>query len=397
MEIIYIFCEAQQLRIPFFGYDQHLYHFFIAHGGKWNKIRNEFILDGKLNAEKLYGYKPGVPLVLIKDQSAVPLKVLGFFGRSWENIAIEYQPTEECPVPVSSTIPMPDQFPRHWDIKLEQELRSRKYSTNTIRLYIYYNHLICNTLRKIPEDITTDDIKQFLAVIEKNRDYSAATLNLAISALKFFYRRVIQKDILREQRRPRRDKRLPIVLSKDEVKALFMTEKNFKHRLLLMMVYASGLRVGEVVKLKRQDIDLSRKLLNIRSGKGRKDRYTIVSDTVINALTDYYTRYKIQNWLFNGANPNKHLVTRSAQRIFDEAIKRAKIQKNATIHSLRHSFATHLLEGGTDIRYIQELLGHSSIRTTERYTHVAKRRTLSITSPLDTIDQNDEDSYISQN
>jgi len=203
----------------------------------------------------------------------------------------------------------------------------------------------------------------------------------------------MQRDILREQHRPRRDKRLPIVLSKEEIKKMFLTEKNIKHRLLLMMVYASGLRVGEVVKLKRHDIDISRKILNIKAGKGRKDRYTIISETVINALTDYFSRYEVNQWLFSGYNPEKHLSIRSAQHIFEDALKKANIKKDATIHSLRHSFATHLLENGTDIRYIQELLGHSSIRTTERYTHVAKRRILSITSPLDTIDKEEENAY----
>jgi len=180
-----------------------------------------------------------------------------------------------------------------------------------------------------------------------------------------------------------------VVLSKEEIKKMFLNETNFKHRLLLMMVYASGLRAGEVVSLKRQDIDIARKTINIRSGKGRKDRYTLMSETVINTLAEYYSRYNITKWLFSGADPNKHLVTRSAQHIFERALKRAKIEKAATLHSLRHSFATHLLEGGTDIRYIQELLGHASLLTTERYTHVARRKTLSITSPLDTIDKED--------
>jgi site-specific recombinase XerD len=125
--------------------------------------------------------------------------------------------------------------------------------------------------------------------------------------------------------------------------------------------------------------------LIIKSGKGRKDRYTIMSDMVINALEDYYSRYDVTGWLFSGAEPGKHLVMRSAQHIFEHALKEAKIEKTASIHSLRHSFATHLLESGTDIRYIQELLGHSSIRTTERYTHVARWKALAITSPLDTI------------
>ena len=155
------------------------------------------------------------------------------------------------------------------------------------------------------------------------------------------------------------------------------------------MVYASGLRVSEVVNLKRQDIDISRETIKIRAGKGRKDRYTLVSETVRKDLEEYYIRYNITNWLFSGADPNTHLAKRSAQYIFDHALKKAKIEKAASIHSLRHSFATHLLESGTDIRYIQELLGHASLITTERYTHVARRKVLSIRSPLDSLDKPD--------
>jgi len=390
MEILYVFCEAQNIRIPLFRNDQRLYQYFITRGGRWNNNRNEFILDGNINIEQLCGDSLGIPFVLIKDKSPVPISVYGFLGRKKEHNANDRKKTAVCSEPVPMPPVLPDQFPHHWEIKLENELRSRKYSSNTIRNYLYYNHLLCNTLQKPPEEITTDNIKQFLAVIEKSRDYSAASINLAISAMKFFYKRVMQTDILREQHRPRHDKRLPIVLSKEEIKRMFMTEKNVKHRLLLMMVYASGLRVGEVVKLKRHDIDISRKILNIKAGKGRKDRYTIISETVINALADYFPRYEVNQWLFSGYNPEKHLSIRSAQRIFEDALNGAKIKKEATIHSLRHSFATHLLESGTDIRYIQELLGHSSIRTTERYTHVAKRRTLSITSPLDTIDKEEK-------
>jgi integrase/recombinase XerD len=134
-------------------------------------------------------------------------------------------------------------------------------------------------------------------------------------------------------------------------------------------------------------VDTARETINIIDGKGRKDRCTLISETVINALAEYYTRYHVTDWLFSGADPGKHLSIRSAQHIFEHALKRVKIEKSATLHSLRHSFATHLLESGTDIRYIQELLGHASILTTERYTHVAMRKKLSITSPLDTIDK----------
>ena len=403
MEIIYIFCETERIRVPFFGYDKRLYSFFINRGGKWDNTRNEFTLARNVNVEQMCGdfweKSLGVPMVLIKENSASP-KVYGFMGRQWEDTEFYNKPKREIPVtckeynvnaPVSVSLPPleSDKFPKQWEIKLETEMTAVKYSRQTKKSYIYYNRFLCHNRQKLPEEIQAYDIKVFLAAVEKGRDYSAATLNLALSAIKFFYTRVLPKDIIEEQHRPRQDKRLPVVLSKEEIKKMFLNEHNFKHRLLLMMVYASGLRAGEVVRLKRQDIDISRKTINIRSGKGRKDRYTLVSETVINALAEYYTRYNITNWLFSGADPNKHLVSRSAQHIFERALKKAKIEKAATLHSLRHSFATHLLEGGTDIRYIQELLGHASIITTERYTHVARRKTLSIQSPLDTIDKED--------
>jgi len=410
MEIVYIFCEAEKIRVPLFGYDKQLYHFFVSRGGKWDTNCNEFILEKNINVEKLCGdfweNSLGVPMVLIKEQSAVP-QVYGFWNRQWYQNNVSYKPKNKYHVSqidnsvpqidnsVTDTVSVPlpplvsDKFPKQWEIKLENEMRAVKYSRQTRHSYIFYNRFLCHSLQKSPEEIQSEDIKIFLASVEKVRDYSAATLNLALSAIKFFYSRVLPRDIISEQRRPRQDKRLPIVLSKEELKKMFKLEHNFKHRLLLMMVYASGLRAGEVVKLRKKDIDISRKTICIHSGKGRKDRYTLVSETVINALSEYYSRYNVSNWLFSGVEPNKHIVSRSAQHIFERALKRAKIEKDATLHSLRHSFATHLLEGGTDIRYIQELLGHASLLTTERYTHVARRKTLSITSPLDNIDKED--------
>ncbi|MDR2942392.1 MAG: tyrosine-type recombinase/integrase [Treponema sp.] len=378
MEVIYIFCEFNRMRVPISGFDNRFCRFFTARGWMLDNARNELTIEKNINANQFSRDFQGVPFVLIKNQSPF-ISVFSFFGRSWDQA--------EYSTPVTLPPVLSDKFPKHWEFKLENELRSRKYSRHTIFVYIYYNRLMCNNLQKPPEEIQPDDIKQFLAGVEKDKDYSASSMNLAISAIKFFYKRVLQKDILREQRRPHQDKRLPVVLSKDEIKRMLMSEKNFKHRVLLMMVYASGLRVSEVVRLKRQDIDIARKSIIVSSGKGRKDRYTIMSEMVINALADYYSRYNITNWLFSGSNTGKHLAIRSAQHIFKDALKEAKIAKAASIHCLRHSFATHLLESGTDIRYIQELLGHSSVRTTERYTHVARRKTLAIISPLDTIDE----------
>jgi site-specific recombinase XerD len=210
-------------------------------------------------------------------------------------------------------------------------------------------------------------------------------MNLAISAIRFFYKRVFKNDIVSDQRRPRHDKNLPMVLSRTEIDKILNMENNIKHRLLLMLAYSSGLRVSEVVALKREHIDISRGIIHVKRGKGRKDRLTILSEKAACLFTEYCSLYDIQTWLFPGQPATHPLTIRSAQKIFDKAVHRAEILKKTSIHSLRHTFATHLLENGTDIRYIQSLLGHSSLRTTERYTHIAKGSVLKIQSPLDAI------------
>jgi site-specific recombinase XerD len=240
-------------------------------------------------------------------------------------------------------------------------------------------------MQKPPEEIDQDDITHFLAVMEKDKDSSASAMNLAISAVKFFYNKVIGNRNVSERHRPKHDGRLPMVLSKTEVGKMLSLEKNPKHRLLLMLVYSSGLRVSEVVALKKEHIDFSRKVIHVRLGKGRKDRCTLLSEKAAQFIGEYCGYYDIKTWLFPGQPAARPLTIRSAQHIFDKAVRQAGIAKKVSIHSLRHSFATHLLESGTDIRYIQDLLGHSNIRTTERYTHVARRSVLSIASPLDTM------------
>jgi site-specific recombinase XerD len=285
--------------------------------------------------------------------------------------------------PVSASLP--EKLSEHWRAKLETELRSRKYSLQTRRAYIYYNRLICRTLQKPPEQIQPDDITEFLALMEKDKEYSASAMNLAISAIKFFFKYILKTDAVSEKHRPRHDGRLPMILSKEEISKIFLLEKNPKHRLLLMLVYSSGLRVSEVVALKKEHIDLSRKVIYVRLGKGRKDRSTLLSEKAAQYIVEYYKYFNTEKWIFPGQPINHHLSIRSAQYIFDKAVHRANIQKKVSIHGLRHTFATHLLESGTDIRYIQTLLGHVSIRTTERYTRVARRNVLNIKSPLDTL------------
>jgi site-specific recombinase XerD len=270
---------------------------------------------------------------------------------------------------------LPYQFPGNYIAMLETEMRSRKFSEHTRTAYISHNKALCRWLQKTPDEVISYDIKRYLAYLEQIKQYAAATLNSTLNAFKFFYNDVLKRDTVQDQRRPRQDKRLPVVLSKAEIKKMFDAERNEKHRLLLMMVYASDLRVSEVVKLKREDLDFDRKTILIVGGKGRKDRSTIMSDTVYHELKEYYIQNKITDWLFTGADPSQHLTIRTAQHICKKALKKAKIEKKASIHSLRHAFATHLLENGIDITHIGKLLGHASILTTARYTHVAKRKT----------------------
>ncbi|XEC97295.1 tyrosine-type recombinase/integrase [Paenibacillus tarimensis] len=162
---------------------------------------------------------------------------------------------------------------------------------------------------------------------------------------------------------------------------------NLKHKAILYLTYSSGLRVGEVVRLKLQDIDQGRKTLYIRQGKGRKDRLTLLSDTAFKVVQDYLKEEKPGVWLFPGQTEGRHLTERSVQKVFEQALVSSGVKKKVSVHSLRHSFATHLLEGGIDIRYIQELLGHQSSRTTERYTHVSIKDVRRIKSPLEQIEQ----------
>jgi integrase/recombinase XerD len=271
------------------------------------------------------------------------------------------------------------------EARLTEELQARKYSPRTVKLYCNANKGFLAYLKKVPADITKDDITRFLSHKEKHDHASASTLNIILSALRFYYGIVLGRDLTENRKRPKSDRRLPLVLSKEEVNSILMATRNIKHRLLLMLCYSGGLRVSEIVALKCEDLDFSRGTLYIRKSKGRKDRYTILASKVIDTLNNYKEIYHPVHWLFEGNVPSEHMCIRTAQRIFEQSLQSAHISKAISIHSLRHSFATHLLESGTDIRYIQVLLGHVSTKTTQVYTHVARGTVLKIRSPLDEI------------
>jgi site-specific recombinase XerD len=283
---------------------------------------------------------------------------------------------------LSAAVSLPEKFSPLWIPRLEEELHSLKYSRKTAAAYVLYNRDLCRTVQKIPEQMADRDVKRYLAYLDDVKDQSSSSMNLALSGIRFFYGNVMKRDFAREQYRPRQDKRIPGVLSRSEVQMLLDCEKNPKHRLLLMLAYSSGLRVSEVVALRKEHIDFSRKTILIYGAKSRKDRLTLLADRAAAFIKEYCELYKIVKYLFPGQTGG-HIAIRTAQNIFDKAAENAHIQKEVSIHSLRHTFATHLLESGTDIRYIQSLLGHATLRTTERYTHVARRNVLRIKSPLD--------------
>jgi site-specific recombinase XerD len=275
---------------------------------------------------------------------------------------------------------------------LRRELVSRKYSYRTVKGYLYYNKDFLSFAGRGPFDITEEDVKNYLLYLAEEKQSATSTLNQAINALKFYYGTMLKKKFLYEIKRPKKDKKLPIVLSKEEIVAILSSIDNIKHKAILMLVYSAGLRVGEVVRLKPEDIDSKRTLIHIRGAKGRKDRYSLLSEAALKTLREYWKQYKPKKWLFPGPDKERHITIRTAQRVFEMACKQAEVKKGVSIHNLRHSFATYLLENGIDLRYIQELLGHKSSKTTEIYTHLSNKDFMRIRNPLDQIFQEEKSS-----
>jgi integrase/recombinase XerD len=264
-------------------------------------------------------------------------------------------------------------------------LEYRRYSESTVKSYTQaIKSLMRYVSPKKAEDVTEDDVVDFIHGYLVHNGYSYTYQNQVINAVKLFFDKVYHTkfDIERIER-PRRVHKLPNVLSKQEIKSILDAPKNVKHRTILRMIYGCGLRRSEVLNLKLSDVDSKRKLLIIRNTKGKKDRVVPVSDKIIAMLRDYYKMYRTKTWLFEGRTPGTQYTATSLREVLYNAVKKAGINKPVTPHWLRHSYATHLLETGTDLRYIQELLGHKSSRTTEIYTHVTMKSLQNIRSPLD--------------
>lgn len=269
--------------------------------------------------------------------------------------------------------------------KFERWMQSRRYSINTIRTYADALRTFLKFFADKPvELLSNEDVISFNNDYIRARNRSLSLQNQVVNALKLFFAHVMHTQIVTEAiHRPRNDHKLPNVLSKEEVKALLSTLGNLKHRTMLSLIYSCGLRCGELLALKPAHVDSDRHLLIIRQGKGFKDRVAPLSEKTIELLREYYKAYKPKVYLFEGMYEGMQYDARSLQQVLKSAVKKAGIKKRVTLHWLRHSYATHLLEAGTDLRYIQEILGHKSSKTTEIYTHVSTKQIRNIVSPFD--------------
>ncbi len=259
------------------------------------------------------------------------------------------------------------------------------YSNSTIRTYCNELGVFFQTLKRVPaETLPVSRVKDYLLYCHERLKLSEHTIHSRMNALKFYYEQVLKRDrFFWEIPRPKKPQKLPKVISEEKILTGLLQVKNLKHKALLFTAYSAGLRVSEVVKLKITDIDSDRMQLRIEAAKGKKDRMATLARATLDILRIYFTEYKPKIYLFEGQELDKPYSIRSAQKIFLEAYKSMNLPASISFHSLRHSYATHLLENGTDIKYIQELLGHNDIKTTLRYTHVSKKDLGKIESPLD--------------
>lgn len=316
-----------------------------------------------------------------------------FKGKAWLNWdALKNNDNKEKPIerkknPTEKLAPLNDDGVQ----KIEQYkrwLRSKRYSESTIDTYTnalktflrFYN-------QKDISEITNEDIILFNNEYILANGFSATFQNQVVNAIKLFFSKIentkIQVELIH---RPKKAKLLPNVLSKEEVEKILKVTKNIKHKACLSLIYACGLRRSELLNLKINDVDSKRKLLIIRKAKGNKDRIAPLPEKIIILLRAYYMAYKPQLFLFEGQNKNEKYSEQSLQKVLKNSVILAKINKPVSLHWLRHSYATHLLEKGTDLRYIQEILGHKSSRTTEIYTHVSNKAIQQIQSPIDDLE-----------
>ncbi len=261
----------------------------------------------------------------------------------------------------------------------ERELKIRNYSPKTIKAYIHGLKEYLSFKKQNLDNFNENTIKEFILIYREK--ISPQSQSVYIGAIKFYYYNIVKVNKKIDIKSPKKRKNLPAVLSRQEIETIINSIQNEKHKLLLSLSYGAGLRVSEVINLKVKDINLEELTIHIKNSKGQKDRISILPEKLTKDLQKIIAKKTNNDFLFESERGGK-LSTRTAQKIFENAFKKSNIKKDASFHSLRHSFATHLLENGVDVRYVQELLGHQNIRTTQIYTHVTNPKLRNIKSPL---------------
>lgn len=327
--------------------------------------------------------------VYFEKNAALIARIKQFDGARWsQQLKAWHLPDTEANR-LHFNIPLPSKEPSEEGKKaldfFKKWLQSKRYSVNTIKTYSEALHsFFVYYFDKPIHEITNNDIVYYNNQYILKRNLSASYQNQIVNAIKLYFK--TQQNIklnLDLIHRPKREKTLPNVLSKEEVKQLLYAHSNPKHKMMLSLIYGCGLRRSELLNLKPNDIDSLRNIIIIRQAKGKKDRIAPLSEKLIMMLRDYYKQFKPSIWLFEGQKVGEQYSEKSLQCVLKQAVEKCKITKPVTLHWLRHSYATHLLESGTDLRYIQELLGHKSSKTTEIYTHVSTKSLQNIKSPFD--------------
>jgi site-specific recombinase XerD len=268
---------------------------------------------------------------------------------------------------------------------MTEDMQVRNLALNTQMSYVQQVSLFARHFNKSPEELSPEDIRAYQVYLTNERKLAPGSILIAVAALRFLYKVSLKKDWAFEDviPAPKKPQKLPIVLSPEEVLQFLEYVRGTKHRAILTTCYAAGLRISEAIRLTVPDIDSARMVIRVNQGKGQKDRYVMLSPRLLETLRDWWRMEKPKHWLFPGDLPGQHISKDAVEQACQKARRRCSIPKPTTPHSLRHAFAVHLLESGTDVRTIQLLLGHRSLATTARYLRIATTKVCSTSSPLD--------------